>query len=239
MQTWIWRWIFNYVPKSFPYLWVINGYINKTKVRQIRPNKTKVMPVMLLVWSAKFTRHILRQISIIKDGLLCKIWRIYITRNITEMYFKLGFPPGNSPFNGGFANLVKAQVCLRILRCGLSERYANHYMLGLSVSDTDHAELGRRCSGKPPSPPPHPIPASYMIAFSWNKIMTWIRSLVLGYVYSLKIKLFIWKFFYTTVWFGLSQCSIYIILILINWVYMHIVFQKYTLFTSPILILEK
>lgn len=25
--------------------------------------------------------------------------------------------------------------------------------------------------------------------------MTWIRSLVLGYVYSLKIKLFIWKFF--------------------------------------------
>lgn len=134
MQTWIWRWIFNYVPKSFPYLWVINGYINKTKVRQIRPNKTKVMPVMLLVWSAKLTRHILRQIiSIIKDGLLCKIWRIYITRNITEMYFKLGFPPGNSPFNGGFANLVKAQVCLRILRCGLSERYANHYMLGLSV----------------------------------------------------------------------------------------------------------
>lgn len=124
-QTWIWRWIFNYVPKSFPYLWVI--------VRQIRPNKTKVMPVMLLVWSAKLTRHILRQISIIKDGLLCKIWRIYITRNITEMYFKLGFPPGNSPFNGGFANLVKAQVCLRILRCGLSERYANHYMLGLSV----------------------------------------------------------------------------------------------------------
>lgn len=234
MQTWIWRWIFNYVPKSFPYLWVINGYINKTKVRQIRPNKTKVMPVMLLVWSAKLTRHILRQISIIKDGLLCKIWRIYITRNITEMYFKLGFPPGNSPFNGGFANLVKAQVCLRILRCGLSERYANHYMLGLSVrywSCGTGSAVFREA--------PLPSTPSHMNAFSWNKIMTWIRSLVLGYVYSLKIKLFIWKFFYTTVWFGLSQCSIYIILILINWVYMHIVFQKYTLFTSPILILEK
>lgn len=198
------------------------------------------MPVMLLVWSAKLTRHILRQISIIKDGLLCKIWRIYITRNITEMYFKLGFPPGNSPFNGGFANLVKAQVCLRILRCGLSERYANHYMLGLSVRYWSCGTGSAVFREAPlPSTPSHPIPASYMNAFSWNKIMTWIRSLVLGYVYSLKIKLFIWKFFNTTVWFGLSQCSIYIIIILINWVYMHIVFQKYTLFTSPILILEK
>lgn len=154
------------------------------------------MLVMLLVWSAKLTRHILRQISIIKDGLLCKIWRIYITRNITEMYFKLGFPPGNSPFNGGFANLVKAQVCLRILRCGLSERYANHYMLGLSVRYWSCGTGSAVFREAPlPSTPSHPIPASYMNAFSWNKIMTWIRSLVLGYVYSLKIKLFIWKFF--------------------------------------------
>lgn len=113
---------------------------------------------------------------------------LYKPERITEMYFKSGFPKGNPPSlsNGVFANLVQAQVCRMILRCGLSKRYAKHYCYGRG-SEIDQSERAGVCGVQGiPQPHAHPNKPLPFCLLTPGK-MTWICLLLLGQVYSLEL----------------------------------------------------
>lgn len=113
---------------------------------------------------------------------------LYKPESITEMYFKSGFPKGNPPSlsNGVFANLVQAQVCRMILRCGLSKRYAKHYCYGRG-SEIDQSERAGVCGVQGiPQPHAHPNKPLPFCLLTPGK-MTWICLLLLGQVYSLEL----------------------------------------------------
>lgn len=106
---------------------------------------------------------------------------LYKPERITEMYFKSGFPKGNPPSlsNGVFANLVQAQVCRMILRCGLSKRYAKHYCYGRG-SEIDQSERAGVCGVQGiPQPHAHPNKPLPFCLLTPGK-MTWICLLLLG-----------------------------------------------------------
>lgn len=77
--------------------------------------------------------------------------------NVYRWVFRRGIPY----FNGHDANLRQAQVCLRILRCGLSKRYGKEYCFRGSVSVCNQAERGWGFMGKSP-PPSQPQPRMFL-----------------------------------------------------------------------------
>lgn len=99
------------------------------------------------------------------------------------MYFKSGFPKGNPPSlsNGAFANLVQAQVCRMILRCGLSKRYAKHYCYGRG-SEIDQSEWAGVCSVQGiPQPHAHPNkPLSLLFGYPWKNDLDPLLALGVG-----------------------------------------------------------
>lgn len=102
--------------------------------------------------------------------------------NVYRWVFRRGIPY----FNGHDANLRQAQVCLRILRCGLSKRYAKHYCYGRG-SEIDQSERAGVCGVQGiPQPHAHPNKPLPFCLLTPGK-MTWICLLLLGQVYSLEL----------------------------------------------------
>lgn len=131
---------------------------------------------------------ILRQISI-KDVLHCKIWLVYITRNTLQRCISRG------DFQMGIPHFQMA-----VLRIQCRPKYVGGYCGADCLKGMQNTIVRVECQilikrngvgGVRGSPhPTHAIPALSLRflyeCFLLEKIMTWIRSLVLGQVYSLE-----------------------------------------------------